>query len=43
MKTIPKAVLLRCEWSKDDYSLKVENLPKAPPSGQMDWLSVEGD
>jgi adenine-specific DNA-methyltransferase len=28
---IPKAVLARCEWGHDDYSLKVENLPKAPP------------
>jgi len=29
---------------KDDYSLKVENLPKAPPpKGQMDLLSAEGD
>jgi len=41
---IPKAVLSRCEWGKDDYSLKVENLPKAPPpKGQMDLLSVDGD
>jgi adenine-specific DNA-methyltransferase len=30
LKKIPKAVLSRCEWSHDDYSLKVENLPKAP-------------
>ena len=30
MKQIPKAVLTRCEWGQDDYSLKVENLPKAP-------------
>ena len=29
MKKIPKAVLSRCESGKDDYSLKVENLPKA--------------
>jgi adenine-specific DNA-methyltransferase len=42
VKKIPKAVLSRCEWGKDDYSLKVENLPKAPPpSGQMDLLSAE--
>jgi adenine-specific DNA-methyltransferase len=32
VKKIPKAVLSRCEWGHDDYSLKVENLPKAPPS-----------
>jgi adenine-specific DNA-methyltransferase len=31
VKKIPKAVLTRCEWGHDDYSLKVENLPKAPP------------
>ena len=31
VKKIPKAVLSRCEWGKDDSSLKVENLPKAPP------------
>ena len=37
VKKIPKAVLSRCEWGKDDYSLKVENLPKAPPPpGQQD-------
>lgn len=39
VKKIPKAVLHRCEWGKDDYSLKVENLPKAPPrEGQMELL-----
>lgn len=31
VKKIPKQVLHRCEWGHDDYSLKVENLPKAPP------------
>ena len=37
VKKIPKQVLARCEWGKDDYSLKVENLPKAPPKpGQME-------
>ncbi len=36
VKKIPKQVLSRCEWGHDDYSLKVENLPKAPPKpGQM--------
>jgi adenine-specific DNA-methyltransferase len=30
IKKIPKHVLQRCEWGHDDYSLKVENLPKAP-------------
>ncbi len=30
IKKIPKQVLSRCEWGHDDYSLRVENLPKAP-------------
>ena len=30
VKKIPRAVLARCEWGHDDYSLRVENLPKAP-------------
>jgi adenine-specific DNA-methyltransferase len=30
IKKIPKQILSRCEWGHDDYSLKVENLPKAP-------------
>ncbi len=29
VKKIPKQVLDRCQWGHDDYSLKVENLPKA--------------
>ena len=37
VKKIPKAVLTRCEWGKDDYSLRVENLPDAPPQpGQQE-------
>ena len=36
IKKIPKTVLSRCEWGHDDYSLKIENLPKAPaPPGQQ--------
>jgi len=43
IKKIPKTVLSRCEWSHDDYSLKIENLPKAPPPpGQQD-LALEND
>jgi adenine-specific DNA-methyltransferase len=42
VKKIPKAVLTRCEWGHDDYSLKVENLPAAPKPepepGQIDLL-----
>lgn len=32
VKKIPKTVFSRCEWGHDDYSLKIENLPKAPTS-----------
>lgn len=43
VKKIPKAVLTRCEWGKDDYSLKVENLPQAPAkAGQMDLFAEGG-
>lgn len=43
LKKIPKMVLARCEWGKDDYSLNVANLPMArleepestePPTGR---------
>ena len=44
VKKVPKAVLSRCEWGKDDYSLKVENLPKAPPRpGQQSLVGSEGE
>ena len=37
VRKIPNHVRLRCEWGHDDYSLKIENLPKAPPKpGQQD-------
>lgn len=29
IKKIPKTVLSRCEWGKDDYSLEIKNLPAA--------------
>lgn len=36
IKKIPKEVLSRCEWGKDDYSLQVANLaPAPPPPGQQ--------
>jgi adenine-specific DNA-methyltransferase len=44
LKKIPIAVLARCEWGHDDYSLRVENLPQAPPpKGQMDLFGEEPD
>ncbi len=42
VKKIPKQVLSRCEWGHDDYSLQVENLPKAPPEkGQQGLFSED--
>jgi adenine-specific DNA-methyltransferase len=39
LKKIPNAVLARCEWGKDDYSLQVQNLPPAEPEpGQMNLI-----
>jgi adenine-specific DNA-methyltransferase len=36
IKKIPKTVLSRCEWGRDDYSLEVANLkPVPPPAGQQ--------
>ncbi len=32
IKKIPKMVLNRCEWGRDDYSLEIKNLTEAPPS-----------
>lgn len=32
IKKIPKAVLSKCEWGRDDYSLEIKNLPPAPSS-----------
>lgn len=44
VKKIPKQVLSRCEWGHDDYSLQIENLPKAPPkAGQMSLFEEEED
>jgi adenine-specific DNA-methyltransferase len=42
VKKIPRQVLSRCEWGHDDYSLKVENLPAAPPKpGQQELFGEE--
>ena len=30
IKKIPHAVLKKCEWGHDDYSLEIKNLPQAP-------------
>ena len=44
VKKIPKRALARCEWGHDDYSLRVENLPKAPPKpGQQSLFGDDGE
>ncbi len=42
LRKIPLAVLSRCEWGKDDYSLNVANLPKAPEP-KADPLAPESE
>ena len=32
IKKIPKAILKKCEWSHDDYSLEIKNLPMSAPA-----------
>lgn len=32
IKKIPKAILKKCEWNHDDYSLEIKNLPMADPT-----------
>jgi len=43
VKKIPKQVLSRCEWGHDDYSLQVQNLPKAPPKPGQQPLFGEAE
>jgi adenine-specific DNA-methyltransferase len=41
VKKIPNHIRARCEWGHDDYSLNVENLPKAPPKADPDRPSAQ--
>lgn len=34
IKKIPKAILKKCEWNHDDYSLEIKNLPMSAPDLQ---------
>jgi adenine-specific DNA-methyltransferase len=43
VRKIPKQVLARCEWGHDDYSLRVENLPRAPEVPESLGLSEDPD
>jgi adenine-specific DNA-methyltransferase len=42
IKKIPKAVLAKCEWDRDDYSLEIRALPKAPPEPEPDEPPSDG-
>jgi adenine-specific DNA-methyltransferase len=42
VKKIPKAVLHRCEWGHDDYSLEIRNLPAAPTPLPLSAPATEG-
>ena len=35
VKKIPQAILHKCEWGKDDYSLRVQNLPMMDPETEL--------
>ena len=41
IKRIPKTVLSRCEWGRDDYSLEVASLSAAPPNLGQQGLGFE--
>ncbi|MEZ5944930.1 MAG: site-specific DNA-methyltransferase [Planctomycetaceae bacterium] len=42
LKKIPRAVMDKCEWGKDDYSLEIKALPAAPKS-QADEPEITDD
>lgn len=39
IKKIPKMVLAKCEWGRDDYSLNAANLPMAEPTAEASAAS----
>lgn len=41
IKKIPKTVLTRCEWGKDDYSLEIKNLPVSDSVVQFSVFSED--
>jgi adenine-specific DNA-methyltransferase len=43
LKKIPKMVLERCEWGRDDYSLHVANLPMAQPLDRRELAEAEAN
>jgi adenine-specific DNA-methyltransferase len=45
VKKIPKAVLKKCEWGHDDYSLEIQNLPlrTIEEADRQDATAAQGD
>jgi hypothetical protein len=43
VKKIPKAVLSRCEWGKDDYSLEIAHLPMREAASDQQLAVSEGE
>lgn len=43
LKKIPRAVMSKCEWGKDDYSLEIKALPDAPEPEPVEFDEVMGD
>ena len=41
IKKLPKTVLKKCEWDHDEYSLEIQNLPKAPIRKDKEGISVK--
>lgn len=41
VKKIPRQVLSRCEWGRDDYSLRIENLPGPPLPDQPELFAED--
>ncbi len=42
LKKIPKAVMARCEWGRDDYSLAISSLPSVEPVDDADAPPING-
>jgi adenine-specific DNA-methyltransferase len=43
VKKIPHAILNRCEWGRDDYSLEIANLPSREPDNGNDADNGNGE
>ena len=43
LKKIPLAVMSKCEWGKDDYSLEIASLPAAPEPVANEVQAIEDD